>query len=152
MENLLETLQTINRSALFNQWAGIEVIKAEKGLVELYMPWREEVGQYSGFLHAGVVGALLDTVCGFAAVTATGQRVLASHYSINFLSPALGDAFVAKGKVTKAGKRQIFTAAELFAQKDGKSKLVANGETILIVANENEAITSEAPLSRDTRN
>jgi uncharacterized protein (TIGR00369 family) len=151
MESLLKTLQTLNCSALFNQWAGIKVIKAEKELVELYMPWREEVGQYSGFLHAGVVGALLDTVCGFAAVTATGQRVLASHYSINFLSPAIGDAFVAKGKVTKAGKRQIFAAAELFAQKDGNLKLVANGETILIVENENVAVRSQVPLSRDTK-
>jgi uncharacterized protein (TIGR00369 family) len=96
------------------------------------MPWRPEAGQYSGFLHAGLVGALIDTACGFAAATLVG-RVLASHFSVNCLRPAVGERFVARARVIKPGKSQVFTACELFAQTGSTEKLVATGETLLSV-------------------
>ncbi|OGB23950.1 MAG: phenylacetic acid degradation protein [Burkholderiales bacterium RIFCSPLOWO2_02_FULL_57_36] len=134
LPNALEYLQNISRTSLFNEWTGLEVTRAANGEVELRLPWKEELGQYSGFLHAGLIGTLIDTVCGFTAAAATGKRLLASHYSVNCLSPAIGDVFLARGKVVKAGKRQIFTTAEVFAEKDGVRKLVATGETILMTA------------------
>ena len=87
-----------------NRWCGIEVIQAGKGNVEIAMPWRKEVGQYSGFLHAGLVGTLIDTACGFAAATLVGPNLLASHFSVNCLRPAVGTRFVARAKVIKSGK------------------------------------------------
>ena len=134
----LALIRAINQTAAFNQWCGIEVVTAEPGKVEIAMPWRREVGQYSGFLHAGLVGALIDTACGFAAVTVAG-RVLASHYSVNCLRPAVGERFVARARVVKPGKSQVFTACELFAQQDGTEKLVATGETLLSVVGEQGA-------------
>ena len=59
--NPLAQIRAINQAAAFNQWCGIEVTSAESGKVEIAMPWRPEVGQYSGFLHAGLIGALIDT-------------------------------------------------------------------------------------------
>ena len=47
--------------------------RAGLGEAEIAMPWRQEVGQYAGFLHAGLVGALIDTACGFAAATMAGR-------------------------------------------------------------------------------
>lgn len=133
-DNLREQLSALNASAPFNDWAGFEVASAEPGRVELRMGWRPETAQYSGFLHAGLVGALIDTACSFAAFTQAGM-VLASHYSVNCLAPAVGRAFIAEGHVIRAGKRQIFTRAELFAEDDsGARKLVATGETILMRA------------------
>jgi uncharacterized protein (TIGR00369 family) len=129
----LAQIRAVNQSAAFNQWCGIEVVSAEPGKVEIAMPWRREAGQYSGFLHAGLIGALIDTACGFAAVTVAG-RVLASHYSVSCLRPAVGERFVARARVVKPGKSQVFTACELFAQAGGSEKLVATGETLLCVA------------------
>ena len=43
-------------------------------------PWRADLGQYAGFLHASMIGGMIDTACGFAAFTLSG-RVLASHIS-----------------------------------------------------------------------
>jgi len=60
-------------------------------------------------------------------------RVLASHYSVNCLRPAIGERFVARARVVKPGKTQVFTACELFAESAGVEKLVATGETILTV-------------------
>ncbi len=127
----LDMIRGISETAAFNRWAGFEVTAAADGRAEIRLGWRPEFGQYAGFLHAGLTGALIDTVCGFAAATVAG-RVLASHYSVNCLSPAVGEAFVARGRVVRAGKRQVFTAAELFAIRDGTEKLVATGETILM--------------------
>ena len=128
----LARIRAINETSAFNRWCGIEVISADAGRVEIAMPWRQEAGQYSGFLHAGLVGALIDTACGFAAATLVG-RVLASHYSVNCLRPAIGERFLARARVVKPGKTQVFTACELFAQQDGSEKLVATGETLLTV-------------------
>jgi uncharacterized protein (TIGR00369 family) len=129
---LLSRIRAINEAAAFNRWCGIEVVAAEPGSVAIAMPWRDEVGQYSGFLHAGLIGALIDTACGFAAATVVG-RVLASHYSVNCLRPAVGHRFVARARVVKPGKTQVFTACELFAEGEGGEKLVATGETLLLL-------------------
>jgi uncharacterized protein (TIGR00369 family) len=128
----LVRLRAINATAAFNRWCGIEVLTAAPGNATIAMPWRQELGQYSGFLHAGLVGALIDTACGFAAATLVG-RVLASHYSVNCLRPAVGERFVARAKVVKPGKNQVFTSCELFAEAGGSEKLVATGETLLLV-------------------
>ena len=130
--NALAQLRASNATAAFNRWCGIEVIAAGQGSAVIAMPWRPEAGQYSGFLHAGLVGALIDTACGFAAATLVG-RVLASHYSVNCLRPAVGERFIAKARVVKPGKNQVFTACELFAEANGSEKLVATGETLLLV-------------------
>ena len=131
-------VRMINDSAEFNRWCGFEVVSCVPGAVELAMPWRNEVGQYSGFLHAGVVGALIDTACGFAAATLVGPRLLAAHFSVNCLRPASGQRFVARARVVKPGKQQVFTSCELYAIDSGVEKLVATGETLLTV------LTSEA--------
>lgn len=129
----LESLKALNQLAAFNRWCAIEVIEAEPGRVVIEMPWRAELGQYAGFMHAGVVGALIDTACGYAAATMVGNNLLASHFSVNCLRPAVGTSFSARARVVKPGKSQVFTACELYALSGGKETLVATGETILVV-------------------
>ena len=129
----LSLLQTINRTAEFNRWCGIEVVRAGPGTAEIAMPWRPELGQYSGFLHAGAVAALIDTACGYAAATLVGANVLAAHFSVNCIRPATGTRFIARARVIKAGKLQVFTACDLYAQSGSEEKLVATGETLLTV-------------------
>jgi len=130
----------INASAAFNRWCRFEVLAASDGRAELKLPWRDELGQYAGFLHAALIGGLIDTACGFAAVTVSG-RVLASHVSFSCLAPAVGDAFVARARVVKAGRRQVFATAELFSVRGGVERLVATGETVLV------PVGDEAPPS-----
>lgn len=129
---VLDTLQQINATSAFNRWAGVSVTRAESGEAELSMAFREaDMAQYAGFLHAGLIGALLDTAAGFAAGTVAGN-VLASHFSVNCLAPAVGEVFIARGKVIKAGAKQVFARAELFAQTGDQLKLVATGDAILV--------------------
>jgi uncharacterized protein (TIGR00369 family) len=96
------------------------------------MEWDDELTQYAGHLHAGMIAALLDTACGFAAATSAG-KVSASHFSMNCLKPAVGRRFIAKGTTIRAGRKQIFARAELFAENDqGDRSLVATGDTLMV--------------------
>jgi uncharacterized protein (TIGR00369 family) len=129
---LLERFQALSRTASFNQWAGFEVVRAVEGEIDIRLPWREsDMGQYAGFLHAGLIAALLDTACGFAAATIAGP-VLASHFAVNCLAPAVGEEFVSRGWVVKMGRKQIFTAGELWSVRDAAHKLVATANTMLV--------------------
>jgi uncharacterized protein (TIGR00369 family) len=123
-------LKDLSKLAQFNNWMGVEIVAASPGDVELRLPWREELGQYSGFLHAGVIGALLDTACGFAVYTMVGM-VLTSQYSVKCLRPAVAQTFVVKGRVLKPGRQQIFAQAEL-TSLDQPGKLLAVGDALLV--------------------
>ena len=128
----LQRLTAVNASAAFNRLAHFEVVSAEEGAVEIHMSWSDDFTQYSGYLHAGVIAALLDTACGFAAVTVSG-RVTASHFSMNCLKPAIGRRFIAKGVTLRAGRKQVFARAELFAESEQDERsLVATGEALLV--------------------
>jgi uncharacterized protein (TIGR00369 family) len=129
----LDMLKKINSMAAFNRWCGIEVTHAEPGDVTIEIEWRDDFGQYSGFLHAGLIGTLIDTACGYAAATVAGPNLLASNYSVNCLRPATGEKFIARARVIKPGKSQVFTACDLFALDGDGEKLVANGQTLLTV-------------------
>jgi uncharacterized protein (TIGR00369 family) len=134
---MLDSVKALNALASLNRWAGFEVIRSDSGESELRMVWRDtDMGQYAGFLHAGMIAAMLDTACGFAAVTLSGH-VMASNFSMSCLAPAVGNEFVAHGHVVKAGRRQVFTTAELYAHRAGADpKLVAMGTTILVPTGE----------------
>jgi uncharacterized protein (TIGR00369 family) len=128
----LQQLTAANAWASFNRHVGFEVVAAANGKAEIRMPWSDDLTQYAGHLHAGMIAALLDTACGFAAATLAGP-VTASHFSMNCLKPALGRRFIARGTTLRAGRRQVFARAELFAEDEhGTESLVATGETLLV--------------------
>jgi uncharacterized protein (TIGR00369 family) len=128
----LQQLIATNASASFNRRAAFEVVAAGNGEAELHMPWSDDLAQYAGHLHAGMIATLLDTACGFAAATVSGS-VTASHFSMNCLRPAVGRRFIARGAMVRAGRRQVFAKAELYAEDgEGNTSLVATGETLLV--------------------
>jgi len=128
----LQELTVANGVAAFNRLAGFDVVRAADGSAEIRMPWNDGFTQYQGHLHAGVIAALLDTACGFAAATVAGP-VTASHFSMNCMKPAAGRGFIAKGITIRAGRKQVFARAELFAEDErGDLSLVATGETVLV--------------------
>ncbi len=127
---IIANLQALSGLAAFNAWLGIEITAAKWGEVEIQLKWRPEFGQYNGYLHASIVGGLIDTACGFAGTTVT-KNLLASQFSIRCLRPAVAEVFVAKGRVVKPGSRQIFTSAELYGL-GVPDKPFAVGDAILV--------------------
>lgn len=70
----------------FSQWLGIEVLKVEKGYVELQMTIREDMCNGFGIAHGGITYALADSALAFAA-NSHGIQSLSIETSINHLKP-----------------------------------------------------------------
>ncbi len=94
---------------------GVRLLRAERGLVELALPYSEKVTQQQGGFHGGAMGALADIAGGYAALTVApeGMEVVTVEYKINFLASFQGGEIRATGRVTKGGKRIIVTSAEV---------------------------------------
>jgi uncharacterized protein (TIGR00369 family) len=97
------------------------------GRVEIVLPFRDDLTQQHGYLHAGVVTSIVDSACGYAAMSLTPPRadVLSVEYKINLLSPAKGERMIARARVLRAGRNLTVCAGDCFAASDGEEKLVA---------------------------
>jgi uncharacterized protein (TIGR00369 family) len=106
---------------------GASIAKVEPGKVTIELPFRPDLTQQHGFIHAGVVTMIVDTACGYAALTRmpASAAVLSAEYKINFLSPAEGEKLIARGRVLKPGRTLTVCFGEVHAKKDGNEKLVA---------------------------
>ena len=107
---------------------GASVADVAPGAVELVMPFREDLTQQNGFLHAGVTAALADSAAGYAAYTVMppDSNVLSIEFKHNLLAPAVGHRFRARGQVLRAGRQIVVVQASVIAeQDDGAEKPVA---------------------------
>ncbi|MCL4746857.1 MAG: PaaI family thioesterase [Burkholderiaceae bacterium] len=106
---------------------GARLALVEHGRVEIEMDSSPEFTQQHGFTHGGVIGAVLDTACGFAALTMMppDTGVLTVEYKVNFLAPALGAHFRLVGRVRKAGRTITLSEADAYAVREGGEKLIA---------------------------
>lgn len=108
--------------------------KIAPGEVEIILPFRDDLTQQDGFLHAGVISTILDSACGYAAYTLMPEKanVLAVEFKINFLSPAIGECVIARARVKKPGRTLTVCEADAFAVQDGAEKLVATMQSTMM--------------------
>lgn len=97
------------------------------GRAVIELPWRAELTQQHGFLHAGMVATALDSACGYAASTLmpADAGVLTIEYKINLLAPAQGERFRMEGLVLKPGRTITVAEGRALALREGREKLVA---------------------------
>ena len=126
-----ELFQRIEASFLrqgLMQHLGARLVRVEPGLCEVALPHSERVSQQQGGFHGGAMGALADIAGGYAALTAVapGVEVTTVEYKINFLASFTSGELRAIGRVAKAGKRIVVTAAEVLHRgADGKETVCA---------------------------
>ncbi|UZF92122.1 PaaI family thioesterase [Bosea sp. NBC_00550] len=109
------------------QSLGAMLGEVSPGQVEVSLIPRPEVSQQHGFVHAGAVSAIADSAAGYAALSMMpmDRGVLTAEFKINLLAPAAGERIVARGKVVKSGRTLTLAQAEVFAESDGKARLIA---------------------------
>lgn len=85
---------------------GAELISVARGRVEIAFDHRPALTQQHGFVHAGIVGTVLDSACGYAAFSCMppDAAVLTIEYKLNLLAPARGPRLRCEGLVVKAGR------------------------------------------------
>jgi len=118
---------------------GAEIARLAPGEVDLAAPFAPQFGQQNGFWHAGALASLADSANGYAAFTLApaGTDVLSVEFKINLLAPAVGDRFVACGRVVRPGRTLTVCHADVFAEAPAGGAaartLVATMSSTLIV-------------------
>lgn len=118
--------QSFSKQA-FMSTLGAELTTVGQGGVEIRLPFSSNLTQQNGYLHAGAITAVLDSACGYAALTvaADDKDVLTVEFKVNLLAPAAGEVFVARAQVKRAGQTLTVCAADAFAISGGREKVVA---------------------------
>ena len=127
MEEFERRVRDSFRRQAFMATLGAEIAMQKKGEVEIRFPFHPSLTQQNDFVHAGAITSILDSACGYAALSVApeGHDVLSVEFKVNLLSPAVGEEFCARSHVKRAGKTLIVCAADAFAQRNGQEKLVA---------------------------
>jgi uncharacterized protein (TIGR00369 family) len=96
---------------------GARLLRAADGEVDIGLPWTEAIQQQHGFAHAGAIATIADSACGYACLTRMpeGSAVLSVEFKINLLAPAVGERFVARGRVVRVGRTFGVATAEVVA-------------------------------------
>ncbi|HWN08127.1 MAG TPA: PaaI family thioesterase [Pyrinomonadaceae bacterium] len=106
---------------------GAKLSLVEPGAVEITLPYRADLGQQDGYVHAGIVTTIADSASGYAAYSLmpAGSQVLSVEFKVNLLRPAQGVTFLARADVIKPGRTLTVVRADVFG-------IAANGERVLI--------------------
>ena len=106
---------------------GAQISQVAEGEVHIALPFSQHLSQQHGFLHAGAITSIVDSACGYAALTKipAGSEVVTAEFKLNLLRPAIGEHFVAVGRVVSAGKRLVVCTGEVHAHHGESRKLIA---------------------------
>jgi uncharacterized protein (TIGR00369 family) len=113
---------------------GAELMAVRPGEVEIAAPYRGDLTQQHGYVHAGIVTALADSACGYAALSLmpVGREVLSVEFKVNLLAPAAGERFVARATVVRSGRTLTVCSAEVAAQRGDQHVLIALMQATMI--------------------
>ena len=119
---------------------GASLLLVEPGVVEITLPYRADLAQQDGYVHAGIVTTIADSACGYAAYSLmpAGSAVLSVEFKVNLLRPAQGVTFVARAEVIKAGKTLSVARADVFGiDENADRKLIATMQGTMICLRNN---------------
>lgn len=106
---------------------GAELLSVADGEVQIAMPFSKQFSQQHGYIHAGAITSIVDSACGYAALTKAppGCEVVTAEFRINFLRPAIGERFLGIGKVQNSGKLLTVSTGEVHAFLGPSNKVIA---------------------------
>ena len=104
-----------------------------RGVVEIALPFRDDLTQQKGFVHGGIIGMIADSAAGYAAYSLMPAdcTLVTAEYKINLLASATS-SLVARGEVVKAGRTLTVARAEVYAV-DG-THIATMQQTLMMLA------------------
>lgn len=96
---------------------GARLVAVTEGEVQIALPFSTHLSQQMGYLHAGAITSIVDSACGYAALTKApaGMEVVTAEFKINLMRPGIGQHFLAIGRVQNAGKLLTVCTGEVRA-------------------------------------
>lgn len=124
---------------------GVTLERVAPGEVDLSLPFRADLTQQHGFLHAGVVTAVVDSACGYAALSLMepGAAVLSVEFKVQLLTPARGAWFRGLGRVVRAGRTLTVVTGEFRA---GSQDSAGDGELVALLTGTMMAVRDRPDL------
>jgi uncharacterized protein (TIGR00369 family) len=129
---------------------GVTLERVAPGEVDLTLPFRAELTQQHGFLHAGIVTAVVDSACGYAALSLMepGAAVLSVEFKVQLLAPARGAWFRGLGRVVRAGRTLTVVAGELRAvAQEPAGGEAGDGEVVALLTGTMMAVRDRPELA-----
>ena len=110
------------------QLIGARLVSLAPGACTIELPYRDDLTQQHGYIHAGIVSMIVDSAGGYAAFTLfpADASVLTVEYKLNLLAPATGERLVAEASVVKSGRTLAITRGEVYAERAGTRNLCAS--------------------------
>ena len=114
---------------------GAQITEVAPGYCAIAIEPRPDLSQQHGYLHAGIVSAIVDSAGGYAGFTLfpDDASVLTVEFKLNLVAPARGERVIAEGFVVKPGRTLAITRGEVHAEEGGKRTLVAIMQQTLMV-------------------
>jgi uncharacterized protein (TIGR00369 family) len=114
---------------------GARLAKLGPGYCCVELPYRDDLTQQHGYIHAGVVGAIADAAGGYAGFTLfpADASVLTVEYKLNLIAPAVGERLIAEAGIVKSGRTLAITRGEVYAERAGQRTLCAIMQQTLMV-------------------
>ena len=109
------------------QLLNASLTRVDPGAVEITLPYRDDLTQQDGYVHAGIITTIADSACGYAAYTLmpASSSVLSVEFKMNLLRPAAGESFLGGAKVLKAGKTLSVVTCDVQARIGDQMKIIA---------------------------
>lgn len=114
---------------------GATLAEVAPGYCAIELVPRPALSQQHGYVHAGMLAAIVDSAGGYAGFTLfpADASVLTVEFKLNLLAPARGDKLIAEGFVIKPGRTLSITRGEVRAESAGQRTLVALMQQTLMV-------------------
>ena len=111
----------------FSHAAGFRVVSVTPGYAEVALPRRDDLVQFFGHFHGGVITALADQAAGIAVTSGLprGRIGVTVEINVNFLSPGDGDELIARAKTLKMSGSIGVATVEVFTKDDSSERLCA---------------------------
>jgi uncharacterized protein (TIGR00369 family) len=109
------------------QTIGARIAALAPGRCEIELPYRRDLCQQHGYLHAGITTTIADSAAGYAAYSLMppGASVLTVEFKVNLMAPAAGERFLARGSVVRPGRTLMVVETEVAALENGQEKPIA---------------------------
>ena len=111
----------------FTGAAGFRILEVKPGYAELALARRDDLVQFFGHFHGGVVAALADHAAGIAVTSGLpkGKIGVTVEIKVNFLSPGDGSELIARAKTLKMSGSIGVATVEVFTRDDKSERLCA---------------------------
>jgi uncharacterized protein (TIGR00369 family) len=121
-----ELAEAINAKG-FTGAAGFRIVAIEPGRAEVALARRDDLVQFFGHFHSGVITSLADHAAGIAVTSSLpkGKIGVTVEIKVNFLSPADGSELIARARTLKMSGSIGVATVEVFTRNEVSETLCA---------------------------